>query len=157
MKFCRQEYWNGLRFPPVGDLPDPGIKPASPELAGRFFTTEPLGKPLIMLFLCLLLSPNFRHMPPGICSRSQTPPLSVNHHFAAAKLLQSCPTLCDPMDSSQQGPLSMEFSRQEHWSGLPCPSPGVLPDPGLNLSLLWLLYQTQILYCWATGEAQTST
>ena len=147
MKFCRQEYWNGLRFPPVGDLPDPGIKPASPELAGRFFTTEPLGKPLIMLFLCLLLSPNFRHMPPGICSRSQTPPLSVNHHFAAAKLLQSCPTLCDPMDSSQQAPLSMEFSRQEHWSGLPCPSPGVLPDPGLNLSLLCFPHCRPTLYC----------
>ena len=35
----RQEYWSGLPFPP-GDLPDPGIKPASPTLAGGFFTTE---------------------------------------------------------------------------------------------------------------------
>ena len=39
---------------------------------------------------------------------------------AAAKSLQSCPTLCDPID---QAPLSMGFSRQEHWSGLPFPSP----------------------------------
>ena len=39
---------------------------------------------------------------------------------AAAKLLQSCPTLCDPTD---EGPLSLGFSRQEHWSGLPFPSP----------------------------------
>ena len=31
-----------------------------------------------------------------------------------------------------QAPLSMEFSRQEYWSGLPCPSPGVLPDPGIE-------------------------
>ena len=30
--FSRQEYWSGLRFPPPGDLPDPGIKPASPSL-----------------------------------------------------------------------------------------------------------------------------
>ena len=44
---------------------------------------------------------------------------------------QPCLTLCDPMDSNQ-APLSMEFSRQEHWSGLPCPSPGDLPDPGIE-------------------------
>ena len=35
-----------------------------------------------------------------------------------------------------QAPLSMGFSRQEYWSGLPFPSPGDLPDPGLNLGLL---------------------
>ena len=33
-----------VAFPPPGDLPDPGIKPASPALAGGFFTTEPCGK-----------------------------------------------------------------------------------------------------------------
>ena len=37
----RQEYWIGLPFPPPGDLPNPGIEPASPALAGRFFTTKP--------------------------------------------------------------------------------------------------------------------
>ena len=42
---------------------------------------------------------------------------------AAAKSLQSCPTLCDPIDSSHQAPPSLGFSRQEHWSGLPFPSP----------------------------------
>ena len=43
MKFSRQEYWSGLPFPPPGDLPDPGIEPASlisPALAGGFFTTS---------------------------------------------------------------------------------------------------------------------
>ena len=42
MEFPRQEHWSGLPFPPQGDLPDPGIKPAtlgSPALAGGFFTT----------------------------------------------------------------------------------------------------------------------
>ncbi|ELR60425.1 hypothetical protein M91_18992, partial [Bos mutus] len=42
MGFPRQEYWSGLPFPTPGDLPDPGIKPASlvsPALAGGFFTT----------------------------------------------------------------------------------------------------------------------
>ena len=42
---------------------------------------------------------------------------------AAAASLQSCPTLCDPIDSSQPGFPSLGFSRQEHWSGLPFPSP----------------------------------
>ena len=43
MGFSRQEYWNGLPFLPLGDLPDPGIEPlspASPALAGGFFTTS---------------------------------------------------------------------------------------------------------------------
>ena len=43
---------------------------------------------------------------------------------AAAKSLQSCPTLCDPIDGSPPvAPPSLGFSRQEHWSGLPFPSP----------------------------------
>ena len=43
---------------------------------------------------------------------------------AAAKSLQSCPTLCDPIDGSPPGsPPSLGFSRQEYWSGLPFPSP----------------------------------
>ena len=48
MGFSRQEYWSGLPFSPPGDLPDTGIEAASPiapELAGRFFTPEPPGKP----------------------------------------------------------------------------------------------------------------
>ena len=46
MEFSRQEYWSGFRFPSPGDLPDPGIEPASSALAGRFFTAEPPGEPL---------------------------------------------------------------------------------------------------------------
>ena len=43
---------------------------------------------------------------------------------AAAKSLQSCLTLCDPIDSSShQAPPPLGFSRQEYWSGLPFPSP----------------------------------
>ena len=38
MGLPKQEYWNGLPFPSPGDLPHPGIKPASPALAGGFFT-----------------------------------------------------------------------------------------------------------------------
>ena len=45
---------------------------------------------------------------------------------------QSCLTLCNPMDCNHQAPLSMEFSRQEYWSGLTFPSPGNLPAPRIE-------------------------
>ena len=45
---------------------------------------------------------------------------------------QSCPFLCDPMMVAPQAPLSMEFSRQEYWIGLPFPTPGDLPDLGIK-------------------------
>ena len=43
MGFFRQEHWSGLPYPPLGDLPEPGIEPMhlmSPALAGGFFTTS---------------------------------------------------------------------------------------------------------------------
>ena len=45
---------------------------------------------------------------------------------------QLCLTLCHPMDCACQAPLSIKFSRQEHWSRLPLPSPGNLPNPGIK-------------------------
>ena len=54
MEFSRQEHWSGLPFPPLENLPGPVIKsgsPASPALAGQFFTSEPLGKPYLYLFI----------------------------------------------------------------------------------------------------------
>ena len=62
MEFSRQEYWCRLPFPTPGDLLDPGIEhtsPESPALAGRFFSTEPPGKPMLciheQLYVCLYL------------------------------------------------------------------------------------------------------
>ena len=49
-----------------------------------------------------------------------------------AKLLQSCPTLWILWTVACQGPLSIGFSKQEYWSGLPRPPPGDLPDPGVE-------------------------
>ena len=43
-----------------------------------------------------------------------------------------CLTLATPWTVAHQAPLSVEFSRQEYWSGLPCPSPGDLPGPGVE-------------------------
>ena len=59
-----------------------------------------------------------RHNPTSVCLR--------------AKSLQSCLTLCNPMDCSPPGSSAHGFSRQEYWSGLPCPLPGHLPDPGME-------------------------
>ena len=49
-----------------------------------------------------------------------------------AKSLQQCLILCDPMDNSPTCSPVYGFSRQEYWSGLPCPPPGDLPDPGIK-------------------------
>ena len=46
MGFPRQGHRSGFPFPSLGCLPDPGIEPVSPALAGEFFTTEPPGKPI---------------------------------------------------------------------------------------------------------------
>ena len=53
--FFRKEYWSGLSFPPPADRPDPWVEPISPSgpaLAGRFFTTEPPGKPYFLPTQC---------------------------------------------------------------------------------------------------------
>ena len=52
MGFSRQEYWSGLPCPPPRNLPDPGIEPKSPALAGRFFTTVPPEKPWSVSCIC---------------------------------------------------------------------------------------------------------
>ena len=49
-----------------------------------------------------------------------------------SEVTQSCLTLCDLWTVVNQAPPSMGFSRQEYWSGLPLPSPGDLPDPGIE-------------------------
>ena len=61
----------------------------------------------------------------------QTEKAELTHtHLSCHLVTQPCPTLCHPMVC--QAPPSMGFSRQEYWSGLPCPPPGDLPDPGIE-------------------------
>ena len=45
---------------------------------------------------------------------------------------QLCLALCNPLTVAHQAPLSLEFSRQEYWSGLPFCTPGQLPNPGIE-------------------------
>ena len=140
MGFSRQDYWSGLTCCPPGDHPNPGLEPRSPALQADSLLSEPPGKPKVLIAI------------------------------AIAKSLQSCPTLCDPIDGSPPGfaisgilqartlewvaisfsnawkgkvkvkslsrvrpsttpwtgafqaLLSLGFSRQEYWSGMPLPS-----------------------------------
>ena len=114
-----------VTFPFPGDLPDPGIEPRFPALAGRFFTTEPPGKSCCIYSLSNHkreeLSPFTWGGRRGIddqttCLRSHsklgttpTPPTQypapLLPHPASqfSSVAQSCPTLCHPMDCSIPG------------------------------------------------------
>ena len=76
-----------------------------------------------------------------------------------AQSLQSFLTLCDPRDCiAHQAPLSMGFSRQEYWSGLPCPPPGDLPDPGIKLrSLMFPALANGFFITSATWETEDNS
>ena len=69
---------------------------------------------------------------------AELPELMGSSSAAAAKSLQSCPILCDPIDGSHQAPPSLGFSKQEHWSGLPFPSP-MHENEKWKWSRVWLL------------------
>ena len=73
-----------------------------------------------------------QHWQPDPTSGENLPWLPIAQKSEKMKVLatQSCFTLCDPMNCiAHQAPLSMEFSRQEYWNGLPFPCLGDLPDP----------------------------
>ena len=88
----------------------------------------------------LINNHKIRGLLPGgsnLCSNSCHPFLvyayySASHFTMFSSVAQSCLTLC-PWTVACQVPLSMGFSRQEYWSGLPFPSPGDLPNPGIEL------------------------
>ena len=71
----------------------------------------------------------------------------------ACLVAQPCLTLCHLMDYSMPALLSLGFSRQEYWSGLPFPPPGNLPDPGIEPTSLASiaskvkLFQNHFLWC----------
>ena len=84
------------------------------------------------------------HFPPESCLGAQTPLPEVSRSSGApvngcqssaqgvCESLNCVHLFANPWTVAHQAPLSMEFSRQEYWSGLPCPSPGGLPDPGIE-------------------------
>ena len=90
---------------------------------------------------CPTLQPH-RRQPTGLPRPWDSPGKNtgVGCHFllqcmkvkSESEVTQVCQTLSHPMDCSLPAPLSMGFSRQEYWSGVPLPSPGDLPDPGIK-------------------------
>ena len=68
-----------------------------------------------------------------------------------------CPILCDPYTVACQTPLSMGFSRQEYWSGLPFPTPGDLPDPGIkSVSLVYPEFEGRLFTIVPPGEPKVA-
>ena len=138
--FSRQEYWSGEPGPPPENLPDPGIKPeslTSPALEGGFFTTsatwEAHSNHAKSFQSCPTLWDPIDGGPPG----SAVPGILqgrtlgwVAISFSSAwkwkvkvKLLSLVRLLATPWTAAHQESLSMGFSRQEYWSGVPLPSP----------------------------------
>ena len=92
---------------------------------------------------CFFQIPNWS-LPP-LTSSPTTHRLQKFCVHECAKLLQLCPTLCDPMDHGLPGSSVRGILQQEYWSGLPCPPPGIFPTQGSNPCLLRLLH-------WPTGS-----
>ena len=83
-----------------------------------------------------------------------SPPQTSVHALAiaCAQLLSRAWLFATPRTVTHQAPLSMGFSKQEYWSGLPFPPPGDLPDPGNEPVSPASPHCRQILYHWATWE-----
>ena len=141
-RFSRQEYWSGLPCPPPGDLLNPGAELRSPTWQGGSLPTEPPGSPRRLDWITYLFS------------RGSSPPRDRTHtscigrwilcHWATWEIPDFTMHVCLLSGFSHirfcaslwtvacQAPLSMGFSRQEYWSGLPCPPPGDLPNSGIK-------------------------
>ena len=104
MGFSWQKYWRGLLFPPLGDFPDPEIKPVSfvsPTLQADSLPLSHKGSPFFLIGMLKII---------GI--------LKVK-----VKSLSCVRPSATPWTVAFQALLSMGFSRQEYWSGVPLPSP----------------------------------
>ena len=90
----------------------------------------PRSKCLLISWLEVTIHSDFRAQEEGICHYFHLFPLcGGGGDGLVAKL---CPTLAIPWTIACQAPLSMGFSSQEYWSGLPCPPQGNLPNPGME-------------------------
>ena len=122
VEFSWQEYGSGLPFPSPGGLPNPEMEPTSsetPALAGGSLPLSRLGSACvhINIHVCMYVSMY-------LCM------------YVCVTLLQSHLTFCNSMDCSPPGSSVHRISRQENWSGLPCPPQGDFPSPGFEPEFL---------------------
>ena len=113
-------------------VPWPGIEPGPPALGAQSLSHWTARETPVVDFYCVLpvcteLSRNILHL-----SSPQTVKADGIRSMCWCLVSKSCLTLCNPVDWAQQAPLSVGFSRQEYWSGLPFPPPGDLPDSGIE-------------------------
>ena len=105
------------------------LKPAE-QLTNNNFLLQ-LVKGIVIILLQLVIQSSWHRKWCGSSPQYKlSNPLSSasSCRFQILCWVQSCLTLATPWTVAHLAPLSMEFSRQEYWSGLPCPSPGALPD-----------------------------
>jgi len=117
--------WPGIHqaFPKIR----PAVSTCNPSLSFHRSRPAALGTVAQHLSHCVFSS---------LLMEEVRPAFSPSRACVHAKSLQSCPTLFDPVDYSHQAPLSMGFSRQEYWCGLPYPPPGNLTNSGIKLASL---------------------
>ena len=147
MGFSRPEYWSGQLFPSPGVLPNLGIKLRSSTLQEDSLPAEPQGKPkntgVGSLSLLQRIFPT-QELNWGLLHCRQTlyqlnyqgsPQVLISYLFSTfvhAKSFSHVWLFATLWPVACQAPLSMGFSRQEYWSGLPCPPPGDLPQPQIK-------------------------
>ena len=123
MGFSRQECWSWLLFPSSGDLPNSGIEPRSPTLQEDFLQSEPPGKLTLHVNICVCVCVcvyiyiyMYIYIYNSTCKFLK---------FTCADVLSHGRLFVTPWTVAHRVPLSMKFSRQEYWSGLPFPSPNL--------------------------------
>ena len=134
MEFSRQDYWSGWPFLSPGDLPYPGIKPRYPTLQADSLLSEPQGIPhalyniyyfIYLYTLCTRLI--HRKLCYTICGTLCSVCILYTHcACVCAQPLSRVPLSVTPGTAARPAPLSLGFSRQEHWSGFLRHSPGDL-------------------------------
>ena len=140
VRFSRQEHWSGLSFPPSGDLPDLGIKLTSPAWQVNSLPLSHLGNSMTHQWVTKSIhwvASKLTTTKKGTIEKLKQNACMLNHHFSCVRLLRAV---------AHQAPLSMGFSRQEYWSGLPCSSPGDLPSPGTEHASLASCVGRRVLY-----------
>ena len=106
-----------------------------------------------------ILSLTVSFFPLSPSSVVSTEPVSPFHNTALLPYCRRCwvavmfNSFVTPWTVARRAPLSMEFSRQEYWNGLPFPAPGDRPNPGIKSTSPSLLLANRFFYGWAAGEA----